>query len=249
MLRRAIDQLHTAHQLDGRWRSEPIIVLLVTAVTLAVLNYLSTAPVLESLVGRDETLIAPVWTSAFWVGCRVLCYFIIPAATLLALARGPQDFGLGAADLRPHLAVYVVLWLVMMPVVVALSFTVQFQKYYPFYSYAGESLSGLLWWEGLYAVQFVALEFFYRGFLLFSLHRYLGVYAVFVSMIPYSMIHFGKPFVETLAAIPAGVVLGALALRTRSIWPGAALHITVAWSMDLASLWQQGTLARLWAAV
>jgi membrane protease YdiL (CAAX protease family) len=102
-------------------------------------------------------------------------------------------------------------------------------------------------WEMLYAVQFVTLEFFYRGFLLFALERFMGAFAIFVTVIPYCMVHFGKPFVETFAAIPAGVVLGALALRTRSIWPGAALHIAVGWSMDLLSLYHRGALARLWA--
>jgi hypothetical protein len=33
-----------------------------------------------------------------------------------------------------------------------------------------------------------------------------------------------------------------MSLRTRSIWLGAAIHVTVAMSMDFASLWRQGFL-------
>jgi len=50
------------------------------------------------------------------------------------------------------------------------------------------------------------------------------------------MIHYGKPVLETLGAIVAGTVLGTLALRTRSIWSGFLIHVTVAVSMDIAAL-------------
>ncbi len=55
--------------------------------------------------------------------------------------------------------------------------------------------------------------------------------------IPYCMIHFGKPMPEALGAIGAGVVLGLLSLKTRSIWLGAAIHIGVAWTMDALAIW------------
>jgi membrane protease YdiL (CAAX protease family) len=61
---------------------------------------------------------------------------------------------------------------------------------------------------------------------------------VLAMVVPYCMIHFGKPWAEALAAIIAGVVLGTLALKTRSIWSGFLIHVTVAVSMDLAALLQ-----------
>jgi membrane protease YdiL (CAAX protease family) len=170
---------------------------------------------------------------------------LIPVIALVALGRNPQDFGLLTRGVARHMMLYAAMFACFLPIVIAVSFTSAFQRYYPFYDYAGASLSGLLLWELLYALQFVTLEFFYRGFLLFSLERYIGVYAVFVMVIPYCMVHFGKPFAETLAAIPAGVILGVLALKTRSILPGVALHIAVAWTMDLLSLWHRGSLAQL----
>ena len=38
------------------------------------------------------------------------------------------------------------------------------------------------------------------------------------------------------------VVLGFMSLKTCSVWMGAALHITVAMSMDMLSLWHRGLL-------
>ena len=44
------------------------------------------------------------------------------------------------------------------------------------------------------------------------------------------------------SSILAGIALGFVSLTTRSIWLGAALHITVAWSMDFATLARRGML-------
>ena len=86
----------------------------------------------------------------------------------------------------------------------------------------------------------MGLEFFFRGFLVWGLRRRFGAYAIVVMTIPYCMIHFGKPLPETLASIIAGLALGFMSLRTSSIVLGAAIHMTVALSMDFASMWQKG---------
>ena len=46
--------------------------------------------------------------------------------------------------------------------------------------------------------------------------------------------------VETLGALVAGTILGYLALRTRSIWPGVLLHGGIALTMDVLAMWQKG---------
>ena len=77
--------------------------------------------------------------------------------------------------------------------------------------------------------------------MLFTVARYVGSYAIFIMVIPYVMIHFGKPFAETIGAIIAGIALGTLALRTRSIFGGVLIHVTVALSMDVLAI-----AMRLW---
>ena len=63
----------------------------------------------------------------------------------------------------------------------------------------------------------------------------------------YALIHIYKPFPEAVGSIIAGYVLGWLALRTRSIWPGVFVHCSVALAMDTLALWQTGRLAQLLA--
>jgi uncharacterized protein len=70
----------------------------------------------------------------------------------------------------------------------------------------------------------------------------MGKWAILVMMTLYCMIHFQKPMLETLGVIIAGLILGILALRTRSVLGGATIHVAVAISMDLAVIWQNGGL-------
>ena len=187
---------------------------------------------------------------AFWAVARMTGYGILPALLVLLLpGERLADYGLRIRGFSRHLWIYVVLFLVVFPLIIAVSFHSEFQHYYPFLKHTRRlewTWRTLLTWELLYAGQFVALEFFFRGFLLQSLRRTLGVYAIFAAVVPYCMIHYGKPFLEANAAIVAGVVLGTLALRTRSIWCGCLIHVSVAVSMDIAALLQKSDLPKAW---
>lgn len=246
-------------RIDGdsqQLRSEPIVVLTVSILALVTLYYLSNFDLFDRIVGTaSELQHYDFLSSAYWIGCRVLCYGVIPLSCVMLIGSnttGPstsgtplQNVGLGLPSLQQHARPYFTLLLLMLPVVVAVSFAKSFQRYYPFYDYVEQGWRWLLIWEAMYALQFIVLEFFYRGFLLFSLQRAIGAYAIFVMTIPYCMVHLGKPAIEAFAAIPAGIVLGTLALQSRSIWLGAALHIAVAWSMDLLSLWHRGLMTSM----
>jgi membrane protease YdiL (CAAX protease family) len=145
----------------------------------------------------------------------------------------------------------VILFGIVLPAVIMVSYTPSFKYHYPFpWGRAGGGmpvpLRQLLVWELFYAAQFFSLEFFFRGFMLSALRRSMGAYAIFAMVVPYCMIHFGKPLAETLGAFVAGLILGTLALRTRSIWCGVFIHVSVAVSMDMAALLQKGTFPTRW---
>jgi membrane protease YdiL (CAAX protease family) len=174
---------------------------------------------------------------AWWSGWRVFGYVIIP---MLVLAWLPgeriRDYHFSLKGFFKHLWIYVVLFLCVLPAVILASRTPSFRHTYPFYRLANRSAFDLWAWEGLYAAQFVSLEIFFRGFILQGLRRALGSNAIFVMIVPYCMIHYGKPLPETLGAIGAGLILGTLAMRTKSIWGGVLIHIGVAMTMDVMAL-------------
>ena len=62
--------------------------------------------------------------------------------------------------------------------------------------------------------------------------------AVLLSTLPFVVIHFGKPELESMGALLAGLILCFIALRGKSIWPGVLLHWLVATTLDFfASTW------------
>jgi membrane protease YdiL (CAAX protease family) len=180
---------------------------------------------------------------AWWVAWTVTGFLVLPAAFML-LRRGNhiRDCNLSWSGFRDHFWIYVALFAAVFPVIYLVSWSPAFYSFYPMYPQAGRSWADLLKWEGLYAGQFIALEFFFRGFLVGGLGRYIGILSVPVSVMPYMMLHFSKPWPEAYAAIIAGLVLGWLAWKTKSIWGGVMIHCAVAVSMDLLALSHKGQL-------
>jgi membrane protease YdiL (CAAX protease family) len=225
-------------------------VLVTAAVALTGQNFW--ASVLRSFFTADpiaafgDTLGLPAeltYLLAFALGC-VFWYCVPAVLVILCLGERPTDYGVKLAGWSSGWKIYLVFVAVMVPLVLVFSGAEQFRQKYPFYDTwaPADGWERLLLWEVAYAFQFVALEFFFRGFLVHGLKHRFGVYSVFVMTVPYCMIHFQKPLAECVASIIAGVALGLMSLKTRSVWLGAALHISVAWGMDTCSLWRKGLL-------
>jgi membrane protease YdiL (CAAX protease family) len=175
----------------------------------------------------------------WWVLWTAVGFLVLPLLYML-LRPGRRAMlrhcNLGWRGFREHVWIYVALYAAVFPVIYVVSWSPSFYQFYPMYPLAGRSVHDLLLWESLYAVQFLALEFFFRGFLVGGLGRYLGVLSVPVAVMPYMMLHFSKPWPEAYAAIFAGLILGWLAWKTKSIWGGVFIHSCVAVSMDLLAL-------------
>jgi uncharacterized protein len=238
---------------------QAIIVLLVVSLSLTLHAYLNdhtwVALVLRQWFGpalasgftaccasRDNALGMLV----YWALVNIASYLVLPLITIRWLLRRPlHEFGVRWQGALASWRWYLAMLALMLPTVWLASGTSGFLATYPFLKLPPGTplLPAFLWWELLYFAQFFALEFFFRGFLLHGIAPHCGRFSVVIMMLPYCMLHFGKPLPETLAAIIAGLVLGALSLQSRSILLGALIHCSVALSMDLAALWRKGLLA------
>jgi hypothetical protein len=181
----------------------------------------------------------------WWGVVSLLTYVAVPALLIrVAFRERVRDYGVKLGGAFADWWVYVGMFAVAWPLIFLFSAEQSFQQTYPFYRLApGEGLPPDFWaWEALYVLQFFGVEFFFRGFLLHGTRHRFGAYSIFVMMVPYCMLHFFKPLPECLASIVGATALGFMSLRTRSIWMGTAIHVTVAFSMDFASLWRQGLL-------
>ena len=247
---RAIDEAF----LD-RERQDPrlVYILLLVAICMILPRYFGRSAHIESVapaMAWFATLPHPdLYPRIYWAAFKVVNYLIVPGLFVkLVLRERIRDFGLKLTRDPRVLALYLAMFLVVLPLVYFVSDSPAFLARYPKYAGAGGSYYQLFAWEIAYGAQFFLLELFFRGIALFALARHLGHAAIFVMVIPYAMIHFGKALPETLGSIVAGVALGTLALRTRSIHGGVIIHCLVAWSMDLFAMHHRGDLERLYAS-
>jgi membrane protease YdiL (CAAX protease family) len=174
----------------------------------------------------------------WWALWTIALFLVVPAILVRALfTHRLRDYGLNLAIKRQHWWLYLGLFAAVFPLVLYAASRPDFQAVYPFYRGAFQATAGgILVWEMAYLTQFFALEFFFRGFLVLGLGRVIGRASIWLAMVPYCMIHYHKPPAEAFAAIIAGVVLGEVAYRTRSIAGGVIVHIGVAATMELLAL-------------
>lgn len=182
----------------------------------------------------------PLLPYAYWGTSSLIIRILIPCFIIFVILKEkPSEWGLSFKGQLKQGGPYIGFFLFMLPFLFAVSHLPSFQKTYPFLKPVAQG--GSLYWGFclFYGLQFVSVEFFFRGFMVFGLFKKLGYYSLWIMCIPYVMIHFGKPLSETVGALIAGLVLGAMALKSRSIWWGVALHCAIAYTMDFLSMYQK----------
>lgn len=178
------------------------------------------------------------------IGWSVLLLFLLPLGLMLLLRDSPKKAGLRFGDVCFGFSAL----LLAVPVAVLLMFfgaqSDAIQATYPWAGdWVGRTIFNLLLWAALYALYYLSFEFFYRGFMLSQLQAHWGLSAaIWVQTIASTLIHLGKPLPETLAAIPAGLLFGVLAARSKSILYPFLLHLAIGLSTDAFSLYHQGLL-------
>lgn len=251
---RAIDEAHIVQESsDQRARSDRAMALsiVVFALCLTLQRYYGITTTGDALIRRflpelaqDPTMLK-FGARLYWAGFKSISYVAIPVWLIVKVWKeSPRDYGFRWHHSKGTYALYAVMILGAMVLAAIASGFPAFVQKYPLFKLANTGPSFFWPWELAYGFQFACLEFFFRGVILFILAKRFGYLAIFIGILPYSMIHFTKPVLETLASIVGGIALGTLSLRTRSIYGGILAHCMIAWCMDICALWQKGQLAQ-----
>lgn len=150
----------------------------------------------------------------------------------------------GLSGNTKHIRAYLILYCMLLPFLIAISFTPDFLKAYPqFRPWIFYDIFRLPTWlysllyETTYAIDFLKTELVFRGMLIIGMVSIMDKKAVLPMVAMYAAIHFGKPLGETISSIFGGYILGALAYQTRHIWGGVIVHICIAMTMELMGFW------------
>jgi membrane protease YdiL (CAAX protease family) len=254
---------HRAEVLaKGKWDPRPLVALAIAALVLTMQEYYGGRVFFDHtfrplMVDWDVThgnstfklsRYDELYGYGWWAFTRIFGYtfpFVLwkiffPKDSLL-------DLGFRLKGFLSHLWIYAIGLGIVVPVTWFVSRSPDFGLYYPFYKTSQRSWFDFLTWEAMYFAQFFALEMFFRGWWLGVLRRSFGSGAIFAMAVPYCMIHYGKPYLEACGAVVAGIFLGSLSMKTKSIYTGFMLHITIAALMDWLALSSHGGLpTRIW---
>ncbi len=162
------DDVRDRARTDLDWR--PLVVLCVVAVSLTVQYYVGDRGFFYNLEAIPYDVRAGDWgeflSFAWWIGWRILGFLGGSGA------RGRAHAWRAFAGLSPllegfakHWKPYVGFLVVAVPVIALASRMPVMQGIYPFYRQANRSALDFWAWEGLYAAQFVSLEFFFCAFM------------------------------------------------------------------------------------
>jgi CAAX protease family protein len=153
---------------------------------------------------------------------ELIYYLLVPLAAGFLLFRDrPRNYGVRIGRWKEAIIIIPVCLAAMAVILYAVGKMPEFRSYYHRYAI---DWSRLLLDATLYMF---AWEFLFRGYMLFGLEKSIGKSAIFVQAIPFVLLHFGKPFLETLACIPGGFVLGYVSYRTRSFLPCFIIHFGI----------------------
>lgn len=205
-------------------------------------------PTLHRYVGSTEFYIN-VSSSVLSLGDNVewfaVNYFFLSAFILMGvvpfflikfyLKENSADFGLQIGDWQNGLKTVAVLFpIIAIALLLPAAYQKEFKDFYPLYKGAENSFSSFFGFEFSRGILYYsAWEFFFRGFLLFGMRKYVGDWnAILIQTIPSCLWHIGYPAGEILMSIPGGILFGVMAIRTRSIiWP-FILHWLIGIAMD-----------------
>ncbi|NOX16681.1 MAG: CPBP family intramembrane metalloprotease [Chlorobi bacterium] len=172
----------------------------------------------------------------FWFVGDFVTFFVLGILIIKFLLKEKiRDYGLTFGDYRTGFYFTFIFLFVMIPILWVVSSYPAFTAKYPHLSSAKGDWGIFFIFEAGMLIYMFAWEFVWRGFMLFGLEKRFGYYAVLLQMIPFVILHNGKPEIETFSAILGGIALGALALRTRTFLYGVFVHFGIMFSIDLFS--------------
>lgn len=173
---------------------------------------------------------------AYWYVGDFITLFIIPALIIkLIFKERVRDYGIRVGDFNAGIKLSALFLIIMIPVIWLVTSQPVFTLTYPLLEQARDSWKIFILYELGLLFYLFAWEFIWRGFMLFGLKEKFGYYAVIIQMIPFLILHNGKPPVETFGAILGGIALGILAYRTQSIYYCIVTHAGIMLSIDLFS--------------
>jgi uncharacterized protein len=178
------------------------------------------------------------YSRIYWFLMDGSLMLILPVIFIKTILRDDlKNYGFTLGDKKFGIITSIIFFIVMLVTIWFASGSETFSKAYPQGGSMVKSSFGIfILYELCILYYMLGWEFFWRGFMLFGLKEKFGYYTVLIQMIPFFILHKGKPEIELFASIFAGLILGIQALRANSFIYAWLLHASVMFFIDGISI-------------
>ena len=185
--------------------------------------------------GEEKTRIKWVF---FWRYSGMFYFLLIPLIiSFFFIKRNPGDLGMGVTNLFESL-----IWILGLGITIVLIQSIVSGNKTNLAQYPQVRIkewSVLLFVKNslLCFLYLFSYEFLFRGFLLFGSVYVFGVWpGILLNTALYSLAHIPKGAKEAVLAIPFGIFICYITLRTGTIWAAVFIHLILALSNDFFSI-------------
>jgi uncharacterized protein len=223
--------------LDLRWNIQieelkPGIIILVSTLILTFHRYFGSSEFARNVFPG----ISDYHASLFMFTAAFILLGIVPLLKVKFIFKESlAEYGFQIGNWKTGVSQILILYpLISILLLYPSSHTQEMINFYPLDSQAGSSVFSFLRFEIMRVFLFYTVwEFFFRGFLLFGLRRYVGDWvAVCIQTIPSCLWHIGMPAGEIFASIFGGILFGMMALKSNSILYPFILHCLIGITLD-----------------
>jgi hypothetical protein len=178
------------------------------------------------------------FSQIYWFSSDSFLMLVIPLVLIPVVLKGKlSDYGFRIGDFKFGIKSSLLFIVLMLPVIWIASANETFARTYPQGGpFVRENIEVLLYYELFVGLYMFSWEFFWRGYMMFGLKEKFGYYAIFIQMVPFFILHRGKPDIETFSSIFAGLILGAQAWRANSFIYCFIVHWGVMIFVDVISV-------------
>lgn len=196
------------------------------------------------LFGTDAHPLSEMHAQFYRFASVFVLFFLAPLILAWTfLKQGPSRFGFVIGDWRFGLRFLVIALVVAAPFLYLSAGQADFQGEYPLSKLAAQEPGRFALYEAYYILYYIGWEALFRGYMLFGLKdRYGSFGAIAFQAFPSILIHIGKPDGEIWGSVAAGFVLGAIALRCRSVLYVFAFHYVIGVMMDVFCAYRGGLI-------
>ena len=229
-------------QLDVQYAIKLFIVTLVyVAIILVAYNYsYSSTSIKRAFINKFDAENYSVYYVLFFRFIALLLFSVFPLIIFFLYQKSTKIYNVGLNFNNINYSYY---WwlLILCPTLILLNYLNKDKadnlKLYPQIRKKKWNIQLVLLSALGWVVYLAAYEFLFRGFLLYNSFYAFGMwFSILINVVFYSLAHIHKGKKEAIGAIPLGIILCILTLKTGNILIAFIIHLTLALSNEWFSL-------------